>query len=443
MGAAIKALVRAPALTSGRARGQGFVLGAEALLLIVLALGIAAGSIALVSVFRLSEEVDRLGRVGVSSLQLSHEITRRTLVTGLRSYEALARAEGTGRPGQHLTEVEMLVDSLSRILQQNLGAETSRLVWLQEIRAAKDAYVAVLTELLESVERTGEIDPFLLYHLGSKGDVLISKAEAFQRVLSEELSLRAREIESIAGLAKAAAVASAALVLVSGGLVTGVRRRRRRAAPAAGREMAETCARLSEIQARLAERAFAIDRSLMIGEVHRSLVAGALERSKRAVDRGYAAAEESVRIVSQLQERVDRLDLAIRGLVGIVDQASLLALTARLEENAAIADDIGLLADRGVAAGDEIRSDLARAKEAADLSAAALAKATAAVREIERQAENVEEGFAGFTGAAETMADEVAAFRAEALEGTRLTERLIALGKFGGSLADPVNDSDK
>ena len=445
MSAAVRSLVHLPAAIGGWSRQWIFARRVEVSLVMLLGLTLGVGLASHVAVARLGQEVERLNRTGVSSLQLSNEIVRRTLATGLRTYQDLARAEISAGAGQSLTEVEMLVDSLSRILQQNFGSDSWRLVWLQEIRAAKDAYVAALAELTRAASDTGEIDPYLFYTLSSKGDVLISKAEAFQRVLNEEIALRAREIERQAGLARTGVAAGTGAALAVGALfafvlVRGVRER----ASGVQKEAADLGERLRALSEKgellvqshleLEEQVAQIERALLIGSVYKEFARGGLERSIAAVEASRSSHEQCLHPLAQLQERVDRLALAIRGLVGIVDQISMLALRARFEAErcgsqgsklAAIAGEIEHLADRGVTTGDQIREDLARVKDAADTSAASLAKTLSSVFEAAHQAESLAASMGALEQSNERVGEYVAGLREKVRAGAPARDTLL------------------
>ena len=445
MSAAVRSLAHLPAAIGGWSRQWIFGRRVEVSLAMLLGLTLGVGIASHVAVARLGREIERLNRTGVSSLQLSNEIARRTLATGLRTYQALARAEISERTSQSLTEVEMLVDSLSRILQQNFGSESWRLVWLQEIRAAKDAYVAALAELTRAAEETGEVDPYLFYTLSSKGDVLISKAEAFQRVLNEEIALRARETERLAAVARTGVAAGTGAALAVGALlafvlVRGVREResgaQNEAEVLAGRLRAlrEKGEALVRSHSELEEEAAHIERALLVESVYKEIARSGLERSVAAIEASRASHEQCLHSLAQLQERVDRLAPAIRGLVGIVDQASMLALRARLEAErcgaqgsklAAIAGEIEHLADRGVASGDQIREDLARVKDAADSSAASLAKTLSSVFEAAHQAENLSASMGALEELNARVGGHVAGLREKVRDGAPARETLL------------------
>lgn len=154
MSAAVRSLAHLPAAIGGWSRQWIFGRRVEVSLAMLLGLTLGVGIASHVAVARLGREIERLNRTGVSSLQLSNEIARRTLATGLRTYQALARAEISERTSQSLTEVEMLVDSLSRILQQNFGSESWRLAGLRE--KVRDGAPARET-LLEAIDAAEEL----------------------------------------------------------------------------------------------------------------------------------------------------------------------------------------------------------------------------------------------------------------------------------------------
>ncbi|BAS27133.1 methyl-accepting chemotaxis protein [Limnochorda pilosa] len=371
-------------------------------LALIATLGLAA--VAVVS--DLQTSTAELNRYRWPTVQLANAITRRTLSTGLRAYQAVSTGTVLERPADELNEIDILVDNLRGLLRERplpgSGGQdrTSRLLgFLDEIHAARSDYTHVLVQLMQAPP--GGDRSLLLYRLGAAGDVLVSRADAFERAITEEVARQTGEALAVTGAARAGmTVLTVALVALGSWLVAStlatakrVARRVQEAAEAVWKDsegsqemtsamrgaVAGARASLEEVQREL--RSLAHESGQFLASIRETTgqVAGTVEEARSLIDQtgvtgaaargmeqvvavcraqlltgsthvrrevrmaeeNLAVAEEAARVVERLQERVEEAESILRHVTGIVDQTSFLALAARLESQAVPAGERG------------------------------------------------------------------------------------------------------